>query len=75
MLPPLMSFPLEEFVFSIAAEACFIARKQLANKNGRRVELWPVQKKLTYESVLTRMTFIKVSTEVSANVSCEAMPA
>ena len=30
MLPPLASFPLDEFVLSIAAEACFTARKQLA---------------------------------------------
>lgn len=29
MLPPLTSFPLDEFVLSIAAEACFMARKQL----------------------------------------------
>ena len=29
MLPPLTSFPLDEFGLSIAAEACFIARKQL----------------------------------------------
>ena len=40
MLPPLRFFPLEEFVLSIAAEACFMARKQLENKrNGRQVEL------------------------------------
>lgn len=32
MLPPLTSFPLDEFVLSIAAEACFMARKQLENK-------------------------------------------
>ena len=30
MLPPLTSFPLDEFVLTIAAEACFTARKQLA---------------------------------------------
>ena len=29
MLPPLTSFPLDESVLSIAAEACFMARKQL----------------------------------------------
>ena len=29
MLPPLKSLPVDEFVFSIAAEACFMARKQL----------------------------------------------
>jgi hypothetical protein len=29
MLPPLTSFPLDEFVLRIAAEACFMARKQL----------------------------------------------
>lgn len=29
MLPPLTSFPLDEFVLSIAAEAYFMARKQL----------------------------------------------
>jgi hypothetical protein len=32
MLPPLTSFPLDEFVLSIAAEACFMARKQIENK-------------------------------------------
>jgi hypothetical protein len=29
MLPPLTSFPLDEFVLRIAAEACLMARKQL----------------------------------------------
>ena len=33
MLPPLTSFPLDEFVLSIAAEAYFMARKQLEMVN------------------------------------------
>jgi len=33
MLPPLSSLPLEEFIFCMAAEACFTARKQLPLRN------------------------------------------
>jgi hypothetical protein len=71
MLPLLTSFPLEEFVLSIAAEAYFMARKQLVNKMVNKSNFWNVKKKLTHESVLTRMMFIKDSTEVSANACSE----
>lgn len=72
MLPPLTSFPLDEFVLSIAVEAYFTARKQLEMVD--KSKLW-TERNFTYESALTRMVFINMSTEVSANAMEEAMPA
>ena len=45
MLPLLTSFPLEEFVLSIAAEAYFMARKQLVKKMVNKSNFWNVKKK------------------------------